>query len=301
MCRNVGNNGDLHNHQDVGENFLDMLSSSKSNISTSGMYEPACDYLKKLDTTNSNWDNQFSNNFDDQKPIIHNSTAAFNDSMIENERLTNKLSNLISSWSIAPPEPLDVNNNINSNNNRHYFNPQTCNISLSSSMEHHLKQTFGDSPAGLYPPCNYLPSLKLENGHGSGGSGGGEIEAPCPAAAGALLRRSFNGTSNIGEINGYQVGLNSSFMASDHNGKYHYGMPGSGTGPVDSYSSCSSNSTTAKNFADVISFGNRLGKPLIDIHTSNNKPCINNKSLGLSDPKKQGFQTSTPVSKFYLK
>ncbi|PON79164.1 Myc-type, basic helix-loop-helix (bHLH) domain containing protein [Parasponia andersonii] len=290
---NVGNNGDLHNHQDVGENFLDMLSSSKNNISTSGMYEPACDYLKKLDSSNSNWDNnQFSNNFDDQKPIIHNS-ATFNESMIENERLTNKLSSLISTWSIAPPEPLELNNiNTSSTTNRHYFNPQTCSISLNSSMDHHLKQTFGYSEASLFPPCNYIPSLKIKNGHG-----GGEIEASCPATAGALLRRSFNGASNIGAI-GYQVGLDSSFMAADHNGKYHYGVPapapGPGTGPVDSYSSCNGTSTTAKNLADVISFGGRLGKPMIDIHASNNKPCIN-KSLGLSDSKKQGLQTSTPT------
>ena len=266
------------------------------------MYEPACDYLKKLDASNTNWDNQFSNNFDDQKPIINNGPGSFNESMIENERLTNKLSNLISTWSIAPPEPLEVNNINNNTTNRHYFNPQTCNISLSSSMDHHLKQTFSDSATGLFPPCNYDPSLKLENGHGSGG--GGEMEAPCPTTAGALLRRSFNGAPNTGAID-YQVGLSSSFIAADYNSKYHYGMPapvtGPGTGPVDSYSSCSSNNNTAKNFADVISFGGRLGKPLIDIHPSNNKPCIN-KSLGLSDSKKHGLQTtSTAVRKFYFK
>ncbi|XP_062113109.1 uncharacterized protein LOC133824256 [Humulus lupulus] len=310
---NVGNNGDLHNHQDVGENFLDMLSSSKSNnITSNGMYEPpACDYLKKLDTSSSKysntWDNHnhfLSNNFDDQKPMINingsSSTTAFNESMIENERLTNKLSNLISTWSIAPPElEMNINTSTATNNNRHYFSPdQTCNISLSSSMEdNHLKQTFGDSGAGLFPPCNYLlPSLKLENGHG--GRGGGEIEeAPCPGAeaAGALLRRPY-----IGAMGGYQVGLNnSSFMAAAdlHNGKYgHYGMPAPPL--VDSYSSCSSNvtATTAKNFADVISFGGRLGKPLMDLHASNNnKTCIN-KSLGSSDSsKKQGLQTSTPT------
>ncbi|XP_030506610.2 uncharacterized protein LOC115721687 [Cannabis sativa] len=305
---NVGNNGELHNHnQDVGENFLDMLSSSSTksnnNNSNNGMYEPlACDYLKKLDTnTNSakysnSWDdhnNHFSssnnnNNFDDQKSnstmmmmMINTSTttttpstALINESMVENERLTNKLSNLISTWSIAPPDPLEININTttttNNNNNNHYFNPddQTCNISLSSNsiMEDHH-----------FPPCNYLlPSLKLENhsGHGDGD----EMDEARP----------FNNN-----IMGYNNN-NGSFMTSAG----HYGMPGPGPGlgpgSMDSYSSCASN---VKNFADVISFGGRLGKPFMDLHGSNNnniKPCIN-KSLGLSDSKKQGLQTSTPT------
>lgn len=247
-----------------------MLSSSKT------MYDPACDYLKKLD---SSWDHELISNssstfndFTDHKPLNN----GFNDTMnhVENERLTNKLSSLISTWSIAPPEP-----ELRADINRH-FNPQTCNISLSSSMnQHHLPQshnfghikpTFGDS-AGLFPPY-YFSTLKVESGHG-----GGEMKAPAAAAVpGALLRKTLNAS------NRYQVGLNgSSNMAVDH-GKYHYGMT-----PVDSY-------LNSKNFADVISFSGRLGKPLVGNidGPNNNKPCV--KSLSLSDSKKQGLQTSSP-------
>ncbi|KAF3431012.1 hypothetical protein FNV43_RR25742 [Rhamnella rubrinervis] len=256
----VGSNGDLHNHQDVGENFLDGLASTKS-MSTTGMFEPACDYLKKLDHSTWEFTNPSSfNNFD------HKQMNGFNETMIENERLT-KLSNLVSTWSIAPPEP-EVN--------RQFMNPQTCNnnISLSSSMDH-LKQTFSDSTAceiggnrnnnsSLFS-C-YGHALKAETGHDQT-----EIEAP-----GALLRRSFNG--NIG----YQIGLNSPIIGD--NNKYYYGMPA-----ADSYSSC----TSARNLADVISFTSRLGKPLIDIHAPN-KPSSFKSSLNLSDnSKKDGLQTSS--------
>lgn len=261
LCRSVGSNGDLQNHQDVGENFLDGLASTKS-MSTSGMFEPACDYLKKLD--HSTW--EFTNspsfaNFDHHNKQMN----GFNESMIENERLT-KLSNLVSTWSIAPPEP-DVN--------RQFINPQACNnnTSLSSSMDH-LKQTFSDSTAcetggnnrnnnsSLFP-C-YGHALKVESGHDPA-----EIEAP-----GTLLRRSFN--ANIG----YQIGLNSHPIGD--NSKYYYGMPA-----ADSYSSC----TGARNFADVISFTSRLGKPLIDIHAP--KPSCFKSTLNLPDnSKKQALQSS---------
>ncbi|XP_048318181.2 transcription factor bHLH111 isoform X1 [Ziziphus jujuba] len=263
----VGSNGDLQNHQDVGENFLDGLSSTKS--MQTGMFEPACDYLKKLDHSTWEFNNPTSfNNFDKQM-------NGFNETMIENNERLTKLSNLVSTWSIAPPEQ-EV---------RRQFNPQTCNnnISLSSSMDQyqqsnnlcHLKQTFNDNStsceigvnrnnSSLFP-C-YSHALKVETGH--------DQETATP---GTLLRRSFNGNGNIG----YQIGLNG--PAVEDNGKYYYGMP-------DSYSSCQS----ARNFADVISFTSRLGKPLIDIHAPA-KPCF--KSLNLSDSKKQGIQTTSPPTR----
>ncbi|KAL5554133.1 hypothetical protein UlMin_041534 [Ulmus minor] len=263
---NIGSNGDLNTNQDVGENFLDGLSSSKC-MSTTGMYEPACDYLKKLE---SSWEftntTPSFNNFDQDH---HKPINGFNDHSFvnENERLA-KLSNLISTWSIAPPEP---------ELHRQFINPQTCNISLSSSTDHqfppanlcHLKQSFNDS--NLFPTC-YVNNLKVENG-------GGEMERPPAMAAGALLRRPYH----LNGINGHQAGINNSSLVSD-NGKYYYGM-------AEPYnSSCNS----AKNFADVISFSNRIGKPLIDIHAQPNK---NNsiKSPSLSDSKRQGLRTSPPT------
>ncbi|KAK7268336.1 hypothetical protein RIF29_21034 [Crotalaria pallida] len=86
--------------------------SSKS--MTSIMFESACDYLKKLDT---NWDHQYNGstsfkNFDEKH------LNGFNDAMIENNERLTKLSNLVSTWSIAPPDP-EVSS---------HFDPQTNNV-----------------------------------------------------------------------------------------------------------------------------------------------------------------------------
>ncbi|RVX11447.1 Transcription factor bHLH111 [Vitis vinifera] len=129
---NVGSNGDLHGSQDVGENLLDALSSKS--LST-GIFEPACDYLKKMDNswefTNSTSFSNFDKHFN-----------GFSENFIGSERLT-KLSDLVSNWSIAPPDP-EVN---------HQFDPQICNMSLSSPMDIqysqpdlcHMKLTFNES------------------------------------------------------------------------------------------------------------------------------------------------------------
>ena len=255
-CRTVGSNGELQNNQDVEENFVDALS-SKTSMST-GMFEPACDYLKKLDNSWEFTNSTSFNNFD-------KNINGFSESLLDNERLS-KLSNLVSTWSIAPPHP-EVNRQ---------FDPQTCNISLSSSMDHYshpdihhdMKHTFADSTScglgttrnsGLF--SSYGHDLKVEDDQQR------ETEAQL-----GLFRRSFNNNS----IGSYQIGLNSSLMGSDNPRSYFYGMPNS--------SSC----TRLKSFADVISFSNRLGKPLVDIHGPNH--CF--KSLNTSDYKKQGLQTS---------
>uniref|UniRef100_A0A3N7FNP0 BHLH domain-containing protein n=2 Tax=Populus TaxID=3689 RepID=A0A3N7FNP0_POPTR len=50
---------------------------------------------------------------------------------------------------------------------------------------------------------------------------------------------------------------------------------------------------SARNFADALTFSNRLRKPLIDIQVP--KPCF--KSINLSDSRNQGLQTSSPSGK----
>ena len=256
--RNVGSNGELHGSQDVGENLLDALSSK--NLST-GIFEPACDYLKKMDHNSWEFTNSTSfSNFDKH-------FNGFAENFIESERLS-KLSDLVSNWSIAPPDP-EVN---------HQFDPQICNMSLSSPMDMqysqhdnicHMKLAFTESAScGMVANRNsallscYRHDQKEENDHNEIGS----------APAGPLLRRACQ-SNGIG----YQFGLNSSIVGD--NSRYYYG---------------SSNTTcnNPRNFADFISFSGRLCKPLIDARES--KPCL--KPLNLSDCKKQGLQTSSPVS-----
>ncbi|XP_022158891.1 transcription factor bHLH111 isoform X2 [Momordica charantia] len=100
---NIGNGVELQSdEQEIGENFLEAISSK--NISTTGIFESAAcsDYLKKMDTNyNNNW-NSFpifdanNNNNNNNGLITTHSHAA------ENERLL-KLSSLVNTWSIALP------------------------------------------------------------------------------------------------------------------------------------------------------------------------------------------------------
>ncbi|KAL5760671.1 hypothetical protein ACOSP7_019183 [Xanthoceras sorbifolium] len=180
---NVGGNGDLQNSNDVGENLLDRALSSKS------IYEPAYDYLKKMD---NNWEftnsTSFNNNFEK-----HINGFGHESLTIENERL-NKLSNLVSHWSIAPPDP-EIN--------RHGLDPQTCNISLND--HHQFSQAAATiSNSGLL--SYYGHDLKAENEHHDV----------------SVFRRSFNGNWM-----GYHGGMiNGSMMEGGHdNNKYYYNMP----------------------------------------------------------------------------
>lgn len=284
----------MHNNDhDVGENFLDALS-SKSLSSSHAMYEePACDYLKKLDNTTWEFTNvSAASNFNNFQKQINNGGFIDNNNLIniniENERLT-KLSNLVSTWSLAPPEPqvlMDHDHQYPQPNQTSHLKPQSF-VNDSTSSDSQMGVSNRNSGSGLFP-CYGGHNLKADdqnNGHHS------KLEAAC--VAGALHGRSPTsfGTNNNGIE--YQIGLNNPRAEDHHNGKYYYG---NGSILPDSYSSCNTTSATARNFADVISFTSRLGnhKPLLDIHAP--KPnCF--KHFNSSDhSKKQGLQTSSSVS-----
>ncbi|KAK7343879.1 hypothetical protein VNO77_12976 [Canavalia gladiata] len=236
----VGSNG-----QEIGEKFLDALS-SKSMAST--MFQPACDYLKKLDTS---WEYNGSTSFNGFEKHFN----GFSEAMIENNERLTKLSNLVSTWFIAPPDP-EVSS---------HFDPQTNNMSLSSSMDHfpqsdHFnKQPFGEATrnSGVFPCYDHDMKIIKQEYHAS--------EVP----AGAVFGKSLN-------TNGYQNGFNSPSVGDSC--KFYHGLP--------NLSSCT------RNFSDVISFNNRLGRPVIAINAQ--KPSMN-KYLNLSEPKKQGLQTPSPL------
>ena len=245
----MGGNEEIQNNQEVGENFLDVLSASKSMTST--MFEPACDYLKKLDTS---WEYNNSTSFNSFEKQLNGFSDAMN---IENERLT-KLSNLVSTWSIAPPDP-EVKS--------HFESQTTNNMSLSSSMDHypqtddhpgHIKHTFEEANknSGNFPSYGLDMKVKQEN-HAS--------EIP-----GALFGLSYN-------ITGYQNGFNSTGVGP--NGKLYHGMPNL--------------PSSTRNFADFINFSSRLGRPMLGIHAP--KPSM--RSLNPSESKKQGLHTSPVVSR----
>ncbi|XP_020260239.1 transcription factor bHLH111-like isoform X1 [Asparagus officinalis] len=100
--------GDLNNNHNDTDNFLKVLTSK--NLTTEMFNNPACDYLKKLD---SSWD-QLTNHTQ-INPLDHRQLNSYNNgALIEPERLTT-LSDLVSNWSIAPPN-------------------STCNVPLNPSM-----------------------------------------------------------------------------------------------------------------------------------------------------------------------
>ncbi|BFG17377.1 hypothetical protein CerSpe_036510 [Prunus speciosa] len=278
----VNGNTDLHhNDHDVGENFLDALS-SKSLSTDHVMYEPACDYLKKLD--NSTWEftkyvSAASNNFNSFEKQLNGgfmeNNNMNNNVNIENERLT-KLSNMVNTWSIAPPEPQLVMDQ----DHHHYLKPQAFINNDSTSCDAQMGNnniTNRNSGSSLFP-CY---GSKVEAACVAGGGGGGAIHGITP---------SFGNNTNGIE---YQIGLNNvnAMVADHHNGKYLYG---NGSILPDSYSSCGATSAGARNFADVISFSSRLGNKsaLVDIHAP--KPCF--KSSNISDQYSKKQASSTRVS-----
>ncbi|CAL0299723.1 unnamed protein product [Lupinus luteus] len=209
---------------------------------TNTMFEPACDYLKKLDT---NWDHYSgSTSFNTMEKHLN----GYSDAMIENNERLTKLSNLVSTWSIAPPDP-EVSS---------HFVAQTTNMSLNSSMDYytqsdpncHFKQ-----PSGVFP-CFDQDMKAKEEYHTS-------------EVAGAVFGKSYN-------PNGYQNGFNGLHSLGENRKLYH-GLP--------NLSSC------PRNFSDLISFNNRVGRPDVGIHAQ--KPST--KYSNLYESKKQGLQTSSQI------
>lgn len=171
----VGSNEELQNSQ-VGENFLDGLSSKSMTNKPSWEYNNI-----NICTTPFNSFEKHYNGFSDAIQL-------------ESQRL-NKLSSLVTTWSIAPPDP-EVNNNTQ-------FDPQTNNnVTLNSSIMDH---------SGI-SPC-YVLDMNVKQEHHHGDASG---------VPGALFGRSCNNNSTIGYQNGFS---NPVGVGDNHNGKFYHGMP----------------------------------------------------------------------------
>ncbi|KAF8398815.1 hypothetical protein HHK36_014675 [Tetracentron sinense] len=190
----LGSGGDLQTNQDVGENFLDTLSSK--NISTE-IFEPACGYLNKMENCWEFLNSPSSNNFEQKVDISR--------SLIESERPTN-LSNIVSKRSMSPQDP----------KYKCQINPPICNISLNSSINQypkpdlsHMKQNLTNSSSygveeitntGFFP-C-YEHDMTVESKHQGFESTGA----------------SFNSNDGLR----CQIGLNNSVIGEES--KYYYEM-----------------------------------------------------------------------------
>lgn len=114
----------MENGNEVGENLMEQHHHHHG-LSSKSIYEPAYDYLKKMD---NNWEFTSSTSFNDNGFVNHHQTLTN-----QNERFT-KLSNLVSRWSIAPPDnaqfssqtyfahDLKVENELDSNGNGMEYN-----------------------------------------------------------------------------------------------------------------------------------------------------------------------------------
>ncbi|TYI93889.1 hypothetical protein E1A91_D02G165900v1 [Gossypium mustelinum] len=250
VLSNVGSNG-----ADIGNNLLEAIS-SKSNSSAAGIFEPACDYLKKID---GNWEFSNSSVFNN---FIKNMNEGFDSSSTDNnqqsssesERLT-KLSNMVSHWSIAPPDPQV--------NPPQFINPK------SSSQD----------PTSLQPPAAFCGMATVKNPIFLSCYGNGnhhhdvkmETQTLDMEVPSSYFRRAFKAGNNS---NGYHIHnspINSSISTEADN---FYGSM--------SHFPCTSNITYC-----------RLSKPLIDIHASSKPSFIS--PLNLSDCKKQGLQAANSL------
>ncbi|OAY79691.1 Transcription factor bHLH111 [Ananas comosus] len=113
---NAGSSMNMQNTHG-GENFLENLSSKSL---SSEMFDPAYDYLKKMDST---W--EFNTNAPSLNTLQKELMRSYDGTMLEPERMTN-LSNLVINWSIAPPDPqID-----------HRIAPPSCEVSMDNPSVH---------------------------------------------------------------------------------------------------------------------------------------------------------------------
>ncbi|XP_020578878.1 transcription factor bHLH111 isoform X2 [Phalaenopsis equestris] len=115
----AGDHADNHiwNHVLLGVGSSDR---SSKNLTTQ-MFNPVCDYLKKLDS--SNW--EFSKSSSSLNSFEKQFNSYNGEDLIDSERLTSNLSDLVSNWSIAPPNP---------NVDHQQISPSSCNVSMDPNV-----------------------------------------------------------------------------------------------------------------------------------------------------------------------
>ncbi|MED6203718.1 hypothetical protein PIB30_001958 [Stylosanthes scabra] len=269
----LSSNGELQNNEEIGEKFLDALSSK--NMTSSMFEEPAyCDYLKKLDSTSNSWEysggnggggsssssfNNNNNNSFDEK----NNNNGFSDALIENNERLTKLSNLVSTWSIAPPHP--------QLSTTHFEHPPPTNNNNQNQF-----------PQSHDPNCNFKQQLPFIGDNSTSSYNNPNINISSYDQMSKVKEEYHHHHHQNGLLmNGvFSVGGDS---ISGNNKLYHHGLP--------NISSCTRNN----NISDVISFNSRLGmRPVLGIHAQK----ASMKYMNLSEPKKhQPLQTSSPINR----
>ncbi|XP_068640932.1 uncharacterized protein [Aristolochia californica] len=227
----IGTSKDLRSGQDDNDNFLAALTSK--NLTTE-MFEPPYDYMKKAENS---WEFSRSPAFHSMEKQLNN----YDGSSMEHESSAN-LTDLVN-WSIAPPDP-QLSRQIT---------PSACNISLNSSSDR-------------YPEAGLIPQMKQEQHNSSLYSGNGPF--------------AINGNPSYFQCYGHELkGENQHQDLSDPPSSFTRPMSSVGLGYSHGPSVTGENSkhysglsdvpwSQTRHFADLISFGGCLSKPLMDLQAS---------------------------------
>ncbi|RWV80499.1 hypothetical protein GW17_00058225 [Ensete ventricosum] len=136
---NVGSGGDMRgNHEvDDGENLLEVMTSK--GFTPDEMFEPACDYLKKLD---GSWEFASPLSLNGFKKQSSNYTGS---TIVQVAGVTKDISEMVSKWSIAPPNPqLD----------RHVA-PSACSFPITPPMAQYSTSNVAHAKHEILHPPSY--------------------------------------------------------------------------------------------------------------------------------------------------
>ncbi|KAG8080613.1 hypothetical protein GUJ93_ZPchr0007g5122 [Zizania palustris] len=233
----------VHDAHDDSENFLELLN-SRTLAPELFAEPPACDYLKKMEYSGGGggWpDHQFTAAALVEK---HMSSAAGYGSALAHhhhhhhasaggapERLTANLSDLVSNWSIAPPNPC-----LGDAHGHHCVGAAPCdNPAVAAAMGGSKQQAGGFLDSNGNVVKHEMSGAMLQEAAGSSSTSGQDFLRPMELAAGA------GGYSSM-------LGLNSR-------------MYGGGVNAAMDVPWGSNNAGSARSLSDLISFGDALDKP----------------------------------------
>ncbi|KAL5199039.1 hypothetical protein ABZP36_002551 [Zizania latifolia] len=235
----------VHDAHDDSENFLELLN-SRTLAPELFAEPPACDYLKKMEYSGAGgggggWpDHQFTAAALVEKHM--SSAAGYGGALAHHhhhhhasaggapERLTANLSDLVSNWSIAPPNPC-----LGDAHGHHCVGSAPCDNPAVAAAMGGSKQAGGFLDSGGNVVKHEMSGAMLQEASGNSSTSGQDFLRPMELAAGA------GGYSSM-------LGLNSR-------------MYGGGVNAAMDVPWGSNNAGAARSLSDLISFGGALDKP----------------------------------------
>jgi hypothetical protein len=222
----------VHDAHDDSENFLDLLN-SRTLAPELFAEPPACDYLKKMEYGGSHgggggggpWPDVHQFNAANMEKHLAGSgyVNALAHHHVAPERLTANLSDLVSNWSIAPPNPCHAD---------------------------------GGQLHGRVGQCDDATAM----GHGGAKAlfldSGGNVKHEMSGHGATMLQEAAGSSSTSSQDFTRPIGLGYSSMLGLSNRMY-----GGGDATMEVQWGSNNNSGDARSLSDLISFGRAIGKP----------------------------------------